>query len=85
MKRFLLIVLPLFLIIGCGKNGLHTEYYDNGQKKFEKNYKDGKKDGISTKWYENGQKGYNKATYKDGEVISEECWDINGNEIDCSD
>ena len=26
-----------------------------------------------------------EGTLKDGEVISEECWDINGNKIDCSD
>ena len=33
MKRLLLIVLPLLFMVGCGKNGLHTEYYENGKKK----------------------------------------------------
>ena len=38
------------------KNGLHTEYYDNGQKKSEATYKDGVYDGKRAQWYENGQK-----------------------------
>ena len=29
---------------------------ENGQKSYEKNYKDGKLDGLSTEWNENGQK-----------------------------
>jgi len=37
------------------KNGLHTEYYDNGQKKEEVNYKNGELNGKWTEWYENGQ------------------------------
>lgn len=37
------------------KNGLHTTYHENGQKKSEEKYKDGKEDGKVTRWYENGQ------------------------------
>ena len=48
------------------RNGLWTSWYENGQKRYERTYKDGKKDGISTWWYENGQKE-REATYKDGE------------------
>jgi len=59
------------------KDGLHTEWYDNGHKKEEGTYKDGKKDGLWTSWYENGQKR-SETTYKDGELISSECWDRNG-------
>ena len=33
-------------------------WYDNGKKKSETTYKDGKGDGLSTDWYENGQKSY---------------------------
>ena len=34
MKKTLLIILPLLLIVGCGKkDGLHTEYYDDEKKK----------------------------------------------------
>ena len=43
--------------------------YDNGRKKSELNFKDGKPDGLDTMWYKNGQKmleGYWKDGYKDG-------------------
>ena len=70
MKRLLLIILPLLLIVGCGKkDGVHTEYYDDAKKlkKSETTYKDGKKNGLLTVWYyDNGQKYYER-TYKDGE------------------
>ena len=35
---------------------LTTYWYENGQKKFEANLKDGKQDGLMIRWYENGQK-----------------------------
>ena len=38
------------------KNGKHTEFHKNGQKRSEENFKDGKLDGLQTHWYENGQK-----------------------------
>ena len=41
-------------------------YYKNGQKRFERTYKDGEKDGLYTEWYENGQKE-SEETYKNGE------------------
>ena len=37
------------------KNGLYIEYYDNGQKEYAENYKDGKLNGKWTSWHENGQ------------------------------
>ncbi len=40
------------------------------------------KRGDWTYWYKNGQKSY-KTTYKDGDLISEECWDEDGNECEC--
>ena len=40
------------------------DYYENGQKKFETPFKDGKIDGLQTVWYENGQ--------KEGEWISKD-------------
>ena len=39
--------------------------YENGQKKAEVNFKDGKRDGLELQWYENGQKQF-EAKYKDG-------------------
>ena len=34
------------------KNGLHTEYYESGQKMVEGNYKDSKKEGKWTRFYD---------------------------------
>jgi len=45
----------------------YEEYYENGQKKWEGTYKDGKEDGLWTYWDENGQKK-SEITYKDGMV-----------------
>ena len=39
--------------------------------------------GSSIEKYENGQKSY-EVTYKDGELISEKCWDEDGNKRDCN-
>ena len=39
--------------------------YENGQKKAEANFKDGKRDGLELQWYENGQKQF-EANFKDG-------------------
>ena len=41
------------------------EWYYNGNKEFEKSYKDGKPDGLWKEWYENGQKKY-EGSFKDG-------------------
>jgi len=56
-------------------------WYENGQKKSEETKKNGKPDGKWTNWYENGQKK-SEITWK-GEIISEKCWNENGNEEDC--
>ena len=40
--------------------------YENGEKKLEGSYKDGKEDGLWTYWTENGQKRL-EGTWKDGE------------------
>jgi antitoxin component YwqK of YwqJK toxin-antitoxin module len=54
-------------------NGFEIErtewsYYENGKKKFEENYKDGKKDGLMTIWWPNGQL-YSEETWKDGNPL----------------
>ena len=36
--------------------GRAVGFFENGQKRYEKNYKDGKPDGLSTYWHDNGQK-----------------------------
>ena len=45
------------------------QWYDNGQKKTEINFKHEREDGLSTEWYDNGQKKYEvifKKGYEDG-------------------
>jgi hypothetical protein len=45
--------------------GKSFEFHDNGQKKSEDNFKDGKPHGIVFSWYENGQK-QSEVNLKDG-------------------
>ena len=54
------------------KNGLHTEYFDNGQKKLEGNLNNGNWVGKLTDWYRNG-KIKSETNYKDGKCISGDC------------
>ena len=59
--------------------GLATVWYENGQKKAEFNWKDGRKNGLSKGWYEDGQKereSYWKNGEMDGPFLS---WHENGN------
>ena len=53
--------------------GKSFELYDNGQKQWEANWKDGKEDGLEVMWYENGQKTTEK-NYKDGKEDGLEVW-----------
>ena len=63
--------------------GLHKRWYKKGTIQTEVNLKDGKLDGLCRKWYQwNGQLKEER-NYKDGEVVSQKCWDENGNQIDC--
>ena len=57
-------------------------YYDNGQLKKEGYYNDDKEEGLWKEYYDNGQLASYKS-YKEGELISNKCWDEEGNEIDC--
>jgi antitoxin component YwqK of YwqJK toxin-antitoxin module len=43
-------------------------FYENGQKEWETNWKDGKYDGLSITWYENGQKE-SEQNFKDGKLM----------------
>ena len=59
------------------KEEIKVEYYDNGNKKSEIHYKNGKLDGVQTYWYEDGNKELERH-YKDGEmdgVATEWCED----------
>jgi len=48
------------------KNGLHTDYWDNGEKEEEGTMKDGKREGKWTTWSPNGKES-STLIYKDGE------------------
>ena len=54
---------------------------ENGQKRLEGTYKDGKQDGPMTAWHENGQK-QREGTYKDGELVSPKYWNSKGEEVE---
>ena len=59
--------------------GSATVWYENGQKKAEFNWKDGRKNGLSNGWYEEGQmerESYWKNGEMDGHFLS---WHENGN------
>ncbi|MBU46576.1 MAG: hypothetical protein CMD28_04015 [Flavobacteriales bacterium] len=60
-------------------------YYNNGQLKVETFFnKDFNRDGIYKSYYENGQLK-SEENYKDDTVISQKCWDEDGNEIECKE
>ena len=78
------------------EDGLWTTWYFNGQKMKEGTYKDSEMYLKWTYWNENGQKKSeviywdvskkrSVIKYKDGEMISQECWDEDGNECECND
>jgi antitoxin component YwqK of YwqJK toxin-antitoxin module len=50
--------------------GRAESFYDNGQKKWEENYKDGKKDGLFISYKEDGAEDF-RATYKDGKRVDD--------------
>ena len=87
MKKLLSLLSVLFSIsIGFGQKSDTKEsylnkninYYDNGEKWSEGNYKEGKIDGLYTFYYKNGQKSYEE-NYKDGiKVGLWTGWDQNG-------
>ena len=52
--------------------GSATVWYENGQKKAEFNWKDGRKNGLSNGWYEDGQKE-RESYWKNGEMDGPFC------------
>ena len=57
--------------------GKVEDFYDNGQKVEEGNYKDGKLDGLYTSWYENGQKR-EESNWRDDKLVAALVWKPNG-------
>lgn len=67
MKKLLFILLLTIPFIGFGQEGLVKGYYENGQLRYEKNYKDGKLNGLTKIYLENGQLNL-EGNYKDGKM-----------------
>ena len=65
-------------------DGLYKLWYKSGKKWLQNTYKDGKLDGLSIYW-DRKELLDTKRTYKNGELISQKCWDKDGNECVCSD
>jgi hypothetical protein len=54
---FLLLILTVPPVVGDSpRGGPYVEYYNDGKKKAESHYKNGKKNALWTAWRENGQK-----------------------------
>jgi len=69
MKK-LLILLFSILISFNSYGETETDYYENGHKWSEINYKDGKQDGKKIRWHRDGLK-LTEINYKDGKQVSE--------------
>jgi len=61
-------------------DGHWTWWYDDGAKKRETNYVNGKKEGISYWWHKNGVKK-SEIQFHDNRNISQKRWDKNGNKL----
>ena len=57
----------LTLMFGCGPNGEYRTYYEGGQLKTVKNFKNGKLDGVLIDYYANGNKS-SETSYVDGKI-----------------
>ncbi len=62
--------------------GMVYTKWENNQLNFEYNYKEGLADGLCRQWYVNGQLSI-ELNYKAGEILSQKCWDKDGNDIEC--
>jgi antitoxin component YwqK of YwqJK toxin-antitoxin module len=58
-------------------------WYRNGELRAITNFSMGKLDGNNKFWHKNGTLMM-ICNYKKGKLIDENCWDINGREINCN-
>ena len=63
-------------------NGTVYEKWRNGMMWWETSYKNGVKDGFTREWYKSGQL-FKEAIYKDGKLVSQKCWDEEGEVFEC--
>ena len=81
MKYIYIIPILILFVISCSvKDGPIIEYYEDGQIKEEKHYKDGKKDGKWIWYYENGLQE-KEGNFKDGKEDGKWTWYYENGEI----
>lgn len=66
------LLLVMFSLIACGKEGLETTYYDSGQVMEKINYKSGRKEGEYIKYFSNGNINI-RQYYQNGEKEGYRC------------
>ena len=60
------------------REGVHRDWFDSRQLKFERNYTDGQRNGLCREWHENGRLRF-EGNYKDDEMIGvQRFWYENG-------
>ena len=64
------------------KEGRNIQWYDNGQLWNESFYINGQRSGSCKSFHENGKLEW-EAKFLKGVILSEKCWDENGNNIKC--
>ena len=69
MKATLIALFVAMLLVGCVRERI-TDYYDNGQKKYERTWKGQELDGPFIVWNEKG-KEIRRENYKDGEIVKD--------------
>jgi antitoxin component YwqK of YwqJK toxin-antitoxin module len=57
--------------------GIVVVFHENGQKKEEGSFKDGRKDGNGKSWYQSGKKR-SEYSHKDGKLLKVKAWQPNG-------
>jgi antitoxin component YwqK of YwqJK toxin-antitoxin module len=79
MKYSITLVIFACLLDGCGfgKSGTEIKYYENGSKKEEFPYVNGKIHGAEIKYYENGSKR-SETVYIKGKAMAATAWKPNG-------
>ena len=80
LLAFLFLILAICAAGGCGppENGPYVQYFENGKKKSEWQFKNGEADGLWTEWYPNGKKKSESHWKNDKQDGLRTEWDENG-------
>lgn len=77
MKSIVILIFSVLLTISCLAQK-HVDYFDNGQKKYQENKKDGHFIGKRIWWYDNGQKKSEASYDKEGVLVANKQWSKDG-------